>query len=59
MHLLWQFMCIVAGFSVSLGDYFLARTAHEPLYALQKQLWPWIKEWEPRFEARARRYHWA
>ncbi|KNB18705.1 hypothetical protein FOXG_16147 [Fusarium oxysporum f. sp. lycopersici 4287] len=40
-------------------DYFLARAAHEPPYVLQKQLWPWIEEWEPRFEARARRQCWA
>ena len=31
--------------------YFLAGAAHKPLYRLQKQLWPWIKEWEARFEA--------
>ncbi|KAJ9419296.1 hypothetical protein FOXG_06720 [Fusarium oxysporum f. sp. lycopersici 4287] len=48
-------MRIVAGFSASPEDYFLARAAHEPPYVLQKQLWPWIEQWEPRFEARARR----
>lgn len=58
-HLPRQFMRIVAGFSASAGDYFLARAAHEPPHALQKQLWPWIEEWEPRFEARARRCCWA
>ncbi|KAH7472031.1 hypothetical protein FOMA001_g13641 [Fusarium oxysporum f. sp. matthiolae] len=58
-HLPRQFMRIVAGFSASPGDYFLARAAHEPPYVLQKQLWPWIEEWEPRFEARARRQCWA
>ncbi|RKK30564.1 hypothetical protein BFJ67_g15682, partial [Fusarium oxysporum f. sp. cepae] len=47
------------GFSASPGDYFLARAANEPPYVLQKQLWPWIEEWEPRFEARARRQCWA
>ena len=52
-------MRIVAGFSASTGDYFLARAAHEPPYDLQKQLWPWIEEWEPRFEARANRRRWA
>ena len=52
-------MRIVAGFSASPGDYFLARAAHEPSQALQKRLWPWIEEWEPRFEARARRQRWA
>jgi hypothetical protein len=52
-------MRIVAGFSASPGDYFLARAAHEPPYILQKQLWPWIEEWEPRFEACARRQCWA
>jgi hypothetical protein len=52
-------MRIVAGFSASSGDYFLARAAHEPSPALQKQLWPWIEEWEPRFEARACRRCWA
>ncbi|KAM4065820.1 centromere DNA-binding protein complex CBF3 subunit [Hirsutella rhossiliensis] len=46
-HLPRQFMRIVAGFSASPGDYFLARAAHEPPYVLQKQLWPWIEEWEP------------
>ncbi|KAJ0127079.1 Uncharacterized protein HZ326_29818 [Fusarium oxysporum f. sp. albedinis] len=58
-HLPRQFMRIVAGFSASPGDYFLARAAHEPPYVLQKQLWPWIEEWESRFEARARRQCWA
>ncbi|KAJ6437110.1 High-osmolarity-induced transcription protein 1 [Purpureocillium lavendulum] len=58
-HLPRQFMRIVAGFSASPGDYFLARAAHEPPYVLQKHLWPWIEEWEPRFEARARRQCWA
>jgi hypothetical protein len=58
-HLPRQFMRIVAGFSASAGDYFLARAAHEPPQALQRQLWPWIEEWEPRFEARARRCCWA
>ncbi|RKK17798.1 hypothetical protein BFJ65_g8123 [Fusarium oxysporum f. sp. cepae] len=59
MHLPRQFMRIVAGFSASPGDYFLARAAYEPPYVLQKQLWPWIEEWEPRFEACARRQCWA
>ncbi len=58
-HLPREFMRVVAGFSSSSGDYFLARGTHEPPYALQKQLWPWIEEWEPRFEARARRCNWA
>ena len=58
-HLPREFLRIVAGFSSSSGDYYLARAAHEPLYTLQKQLWPWIEEWEPRFEARARRCSWA
>uniref|UniRef100_A0A0D2XRY2 Ndc10 domain-containing protein n=1 Tax=Fusarium oxysporum (strain Fo5176) TaxID=660025 RepID=A0A0D2XRY2_FUSOF len=35
-HLPRQFMRIVAGFSASPGDYFLARAAHEPPYVLQK-----------------------
>ena len=39
-HLPRQFMRVVAGFSASAGDYFLARAAHEPPYDLQKQLWP-------------------
>ena len=51
-------MRVVAGFSPSAGDYFLARAAHEPPYRLQKQLWPWIEEWEARFEARACRQTW-
>jgi hypothetical protein len=58
-HLPREFMRIVAGFSPTAGDYYLARAAHEPPYTLQKQLWPWIEEWEPRFEARARRQNWA
>jgi len=58
-HLPREFLRIVAGFSSSSGDYYLARAAHEPPYTLQKQLWPWIEEWEPRFEARARRCSWA
>jgi hypothetical protein len=58
-HLPWQFMRIITGFSASSGDYFLARAAHEPSPVLQKQLWPWIKEWEPRFKARAYRRYWA
>lgn len=58
-HLPRQFMRVVAGFSASAGDYFLARAAHEPPAVLQTQLWPWIEEWELRFEARARRLGWA
>jgi len=58
-HLPREFLRIVAGFTASAGDYFLARAAHEPPYLLQKQLWPWVEEWEPRFEARARRCTWA
>jgi hypothetical protein len=58
-HLPRQFMRVVAGFSATAGDYFLARAAHEPPLHLQQQLWPWIEEWEPRFEARARRQGWA
>ena len=53
-------MRIVSGFSSALGDYFLPRAAHEPPERLQRQLWPWIEEWEARFETRARsRYGWA
>jgi hypothetical protein len=52
-------MRIAAGFSSSSGDYFLALTAHEPPLHLERQLWPWIEEWEPRFEARARRQSWV
>jgi hypothetical protein len=48
-------MRVVAGFSGTSGHYFLARATCEPLYVLQKQLWPWIEEWEARFETRARR----
>lgn len=58
-HLPRQFMRIVAGFSSTPGDYFLPRAACEPPAALQRQLWPWIEEWEPRFEARTRRRRWA
>jgi hypothetical protein len=58
-HLPREFIRVVAGFSPSAGDYFLARAAHEPPYALQKQLWPWIEEWEARCEARARRCTWV
>jgi hypothetical protein len=58
-HLPREFMRVVAGFSASAGDYFIARAAHEPPPALQKRLWPWIEEWEPRFEARACRKRWA
>ena len=58
-HLPRQLMRIVAGFSESPGDYFLARAVHDPPTALQTQIWPWIEEWEPRFEARARRCQWA
>jgi hypothetical protein len=58
-HLPRQFMRIVAGFSSSSGDYFLARAACEPPDTLQRQLWPWIEEWEARVEARARRCLWA
>jgi len=58
-HLPREFLRVVAGFSTASGDYFLARAAHEPPYALQKQVWPWIEAWEPRFEARARRCSWA
>ena len=52
-------MRIVAGFSESPGDYFLARAVYDPPTALQTQIWPWIEEWEPRFEARARRCQWV
>ena len=52
-------MRIVAGFSSTPGDYFLPRAVTEPPAALRRQLWPWIEEWEPRFEARARRRQWA
>lgn len=58
-HLPREFMRVVAGFSAKAGDYFIARAAHEPPLALQKRLWPWIEEWEPRFEARACRKRWA
>jgi hypothetical protein len=43
-HLPREFLWIVTGFSSSSSNYYLARTAHEPPYTLQKQLWPWIKE---------------
>jgi hypothetical protein len=52
-HLSRQFMRIAAGFSGASGDYFLSRAAHEPPLHIQKQFWPWIEEWGPRFEARA------
>jgi hypothetical protein len=52
-------MRVITSFSWTAGDYFLARAVHEPPYALQKQLWPWVEEWEPRFEARAWRCNWA
>ena len=52
-------MRIVAGFSGTAGDYFLTPAIHEPLAALQRQLWPWIEAWEQRFEARARRKRWS
>lgn len=58
-HLPRQFMRIAAGFSSSTGDYFLPRAAHEPPLVLQQQIWPWIEEWEKRFEARAQRRGWA
>jgi hypothetical protein len=58
-HLPREFMRVVAGFSAKAGDYFIARAAHEPPLALQERLWPWIEEWEARFEARACRKRWA
>ncbi|KAK3906347.1 hypothetical protein C8A05DRAFT_29789 [Staphylotrichum tortipilum] len=58
-HLPRQFMRIVAGFSGTQGDFFLPRAVYEPPVALQRQLWPWVEEWEPRFEARSRRRRWA
>jgi hypothetical protein len=58
-HLPRQFMRIAAGFSGTSGDYYLTRATYEPPDALQRQLWPWIEEWEARFEARARRCRWA
>jgi hypothetical protein len=58
-HLLRQFIRIVAGFSASAGDYFLARAAHDPPAVLQRQLWLWIKEWELCFEAHTHRLSWA
>ena len=59
MHLPRQFMCIVASFLASTGDYFLAYTAHDLLAILQVQLWLWIEEWELRFEVRACRLSWV
>ena len=58
-HFPRQFMRVSAGFSNSSGDYFLPRAAHEAPLLLQNQLWPWIEEWELRFEARARRRNWV
>lgn len=58
-HLPHQFMRTVAGFSELPGDYFLARAVQEPPATLQRRLWPWIEEWELRFEARARCCQWA
>ena len=58
-HLPRQFMQVVAGFSSTASDYYLPRAAHKPPQQLQKQLWPWIEEWEPRFAARACREGWA
>jgi hypothetical protein len=58
-HLPREFMRVVAGFSKTSSDYYIARAAYEPPEALQKRLWPWIEEWEPRFEVRARRCSWA
>lgn len=52
-------MRVVTGFSSSPGDYFLQRATHEPPYSLQRQLWPWIEEWETRIEVRACRKSWA
>src|SRR3569833_888053 len=57
-HLPREFMRIVAGFTKTPGDYFLPRAVCEPPAELQKQIWPWIDEWEPRFEACARRCRW-
>lgn len=58
-HLPRQFIRVAAGFAPSPGDYFLVRAVHEPPAILRKQLWPWIEEWEPRLEARARGRGWA
>jgi hypothetical protein len=57
-HLPREFMKIVSGFSRSQGDYFLARALFEPPSSLQSKIWPWIEEWEARFDARARRQRW-
>ena len=56
-HLLRKFIHVVAGFSQTVGNYFLACAAYEPPYALQKQLWPWVKECKPRFKACVQRYN--
>jgi hypothetical protein len=59
-HLPRQFIRIVAGFSANAGDYFLPRadTVDVPIL-LQQQIWPWLEEWEARFEARAKKKRWA
>ncbi|XP_044717962.1 centromere DNA-binding protein complex CBF3 subunit [Hirsutella rhossiliensis] len=44
-HLPRQFMRIVAGFSASPGT--TRACGSRTPYVLQKQLWPWIEEWEP------------
>jgi hypothetical protein len=44
-----KFMRTVAGFSTARGSYHLPRAAHEPPELLQRQLWPWVDEWDERF----------
>ncbi|KAM4066406.1 centromere DNA-binding protein complex CBF3 subunit [Hirsutella rhossiliensis] len=44
-HLPRQFMRIVAGFSASPGT--TRACGSRTPYVLQKQLWPWIEEWNP------------
>jgi hypothetical protein len=57
-HLPREFMKIVSGFSSSEGDCFLARALFKPPSSLQSKIWPWIEEWEARFDARARHQRW-
>jgi hypothetical protein len=49
----------MAGFHASQGGYFLSRAMHDPPESLWQQIWPWIEDWEPRFQARAKGKDWA
>ena len=55
-----KFIRCVAGFPKEPGQYHLPRATIEPPKALQREIYPFVKEWRRRFRARAtRKKSWA